>query len=369
MTVTRRTCALVALILMLVLGACSTPNDLTPPVLEPQFGGAYNDYGIDVAVSSSGPVYLLSWEEEGYDDGDGYINVYGDSYLSRYDNVGNLVWKLDVSEVAGDYSQYPAKSVFTGSQGYVYVISNTEDWDGNEFDYINAFDSSGRLVESYSYCYSSIDATVDSSGNVIVACYNSVSKYSPAGSLLWQRTVTVGTPSAITVSGSNIYVVGPRGVSRLASSNGNIAWTKTGAGQDIAASGSNVYVRNLNVVRKLDSNGRQLWSKSQSGLNSMVFADMALDTNGNVYLTGKYSVNSPNRNAFTRKLNASGTTLWTKTFGTTAYEDARSVSTVTGAAVYVTGATQGSLAHPYRGGENDGYITKLGSTGTPIWTR
>ena len=38
-----------ALALTLVLGACSTPADLTTPTLEPQFGTADNDFGVDVA--------------------------------------------------------------------------------------------------------------------------------------------------------------------------------------------------------------------------------------------------------------------------------------------------------------------------------
>lgn len=146
-------------------------------------------------------------------------------------------------------------------------------------------------------------------------------------------------------------------------------WAKAGAATDIAVSGtSNVYVRNLTTVRKLDADGKQVWSKAQSGLSGMVVGDMTTDSSANVYLTGKYNASSSNRDVFTRKLNSGGTTVLTKTFGTTAYDDARGVATLSGSEIYVTGATQGSLAHPYRGGESDGYVRKL-SSGTTVWTR
>ena len=75
---------------------------------------------------------------------------------------------------------------------------------------------------------------------------------------------------------------------------------------------------------------------------------------------------------FTRKLAASsGATSFSKTFGTSAYDDARGVATLNGSEVFITGATQGPLAPPYEGrpNSNDGYVRKLSSTGNPVWTR
>lgn len=307
---------------------------------------------------------MVSVEEVEYDYGDGSSYAYESSFLSRYDNNGNLLWK----ERTHHDNDFPEHSVFTNSQGNAYVISTNYDYE-EPFTYIEAFDDVGNVIDSFGFSgYPGAEAVVDSGGNIVLVRGGIVTKFSPSGILLWQRTIGSGTAS-VAVSGSNIYVAGSGGVTRLASSNGNITWIKAFPGQDIAAFGSNVYVRSSNVVRKLDSSGKQLWSKTQGGLSSMVFADMTLDTNGNIHLTGKYNASSINRNVFIRKLNASGTTLWTKTFGSNAYDDARGIATVTGASIYVTGATQGSLAHPFRGGENDGYIVKLSSTGSPIWTR
>lgn len=112
-----------------------------------------------------------------------------------------------------------------------------------------------------------------------------------------------------------------------------------------------------------------LWSKTQSGLSGLVIGDMTADAKGNLYLTGKYSASKTNRNIVTRKLDSKGKVLWTKTFGTSAYDDARGIATVNGSGIYITGATQGALAYSYKGGDNDGYIAKLSSSGNPVWKR
>ncbi len=72
-------------------------------------------------------------------------------------------------------------------------------------------------------------------------------------------------------------------------------------------------------------------------------------------------------NAMVRKLSSSGSVLWTKTLGTTAYDDALGIATITGSEIYVTGETQGSLAYTNIGGR-DGYLRKFNSGGT-VWTR
>ncbi len=95
---------------------------------------------------------------------------------------------------------------------------------------------------------------------------------------------------------------------------------------------------------------------------------MTGDTGGNLYLVGKVSTASSNRDAFVRKLSASGSVLWTKQYGTSSYDDARGVATLDGSAVYTAGATKGSLAENNRGGI-DGYVRKVDGSGNRVWTR
>lgn len=82
MPLSRYPWALIALALTLVLGACSTPADLsapTLPTLEPQFGTADNDFGADAAYASTGRVMVLAEQEGLYET---CCNWEDDYYLS-----------------------------------------------------------------------------------------------------------------------------------------------------------------------------------------------------------------------------------------------------------------------------------------------
>ncbi len=404
MTHTRHIGALLALALTLVLGACSTPEDLTTPMLEPQFGSAEDDIGIDVATISTGRIYTLSNENGPYEGDYGMGGRYSKAILSRRDGSGNLTWSRDIESHYcsddGDYGYYTcpdvkAISTATNSQGYVYALTTRwylVDCCSSEVVYtVYRYSASGSPVSAFDLPYAAdypdsyAEFAVDDSGNVFVTYsytpshysgddytpQNVVTKYSPTGTLQWQRTSTVGTPSDITVSSSgSVYVVGSAGLARYSSS-GGLTWTKPGNFEEVIVSGSNLYTRYRKDIRKYDGNGNQLWLKSQSGLNTMVFQAMDGDGSGNVYLSGKYDADSSSNlsmNAMVRKLNSSGTVLFTKTYGTSAYDDALGIATITGSEIYTTGETQGSLAHTNIGGR-DGYIRKFSSSGGTVWTR
>lgn len=347
---------LAALTLALVLGACSTPADLTSPALEPQFGSNRDDTGIDVKVAPGGGVYelwLKSYEdyvEVDWDD-DLYYSSYETLTLDRYDTAGKLVWSKRVA--AGDcFDGYGCnfiepRSLHTDAQGnaYVFFLDNGDVGSGYQ---VHKLSPAGTLLsEFWLDDYDVVDVAVDGSGSIYYVGtefdYDPVTgastqrgvvtKRSSTNTVLWKRTLTIGEPRAVTASSTgSVFVGGTTGISRLTSA-GDIAWTKPGATSLVAASGTSVYARNLTTIRKLDVNGKPFWSKAQSGLSSPVVADMTTDSNGNLYLAGKYNASSTNRNPFVRKLTPNGGTVFTRTFGTSAYDDARGVATVTGAAI------------------------------------
>jgi len=228
----------------------------------------------------------------------------------------------------------------------------------------------------------SASLTRDSTGNLYVARTDDsatgdgdgsisgshLSKYSSSGSLQWERTLDVGTVRDVVVSGSgSVYTVGTGGYSRHSSS-GGLTWRKSGGGDEITIAGSSLFIRTGKTLRKLDGTGKQLWAKVQGGLSTMVLQNLAGDTSGNVYLSGKYDAGGGNFNAFARKVSTAGSNVWTRTYGTSAYDDARGVATISGSEVYVTGESQGALAS-YHGGGRDGYLRKLSSSGSALWTR
>ena len=162
MTLTRRTVALAALALTLVLGACSTPADVAAPGLEPQFGTASNDVGVDVAVTSTGSIAALS-EERGsrYNDSYGTTSSYEKIVWSRYDSSGNLAWSTDIwsedcasEDYYGEFcnsSRIVPRTIVRGASGSTYVAFTTE-WSDAQYDVeyrVYKVDGSGVVTNSY----------------------------------------------------------------------------------------------------------------------------------------------------------------------------------------------------------------------------
>ena len=354
-------------------------------------------------------MYVLS-EREGFyygsdGEGDGTENT---AVLSRYDSNGNAAWSRDVASsscpgyadcyddslttqvLAVDRSSYlyaltSSSGVYENSQKIVDFEVTKADASGNIIRRFGVGNTGYGFGESGTAYENAADMAVDASGNVYVvrAQYdynlddgthtNVVTKYTTSGAQQWQRVLTVGLPYGVAVSSNGfVYVGGSTGVAKYTTSGDFVRKIASGDTRDVAAVGTNtVYARNLTMVRKLDASGKQLWSKTQTGLSGVItIADMTTDSSANVYLTGKYGP-STNRDGFTRKLAArDGATTFSKTVATPAYDDARGIATLNGSEVFITGATQGPLAPPYEGRQdsNDGYVRKLSSSGNTVWT-
>lgn len=156
----RRTGALTALAFTLLLGACSTPDDLTTPTLEPQFGTSGNDFGVDAVYPVSGRVYVLS-EREGY-----YYDEYGDeegsentAVLSRYDGNGNLFWSRDVNSSSCPWwddcydDSLTTRVLAVDRNGYLYALTSTSSvYDDSQtiVDFeVTKIDASGNQVRKF----------------------------------------------------------------------------------------------------------------------------------------------------------------------------------------------------------------------------
>ncbi len=406
---------LALLALGLGLAACSqAPEDVQAPDvgITPQFGTADDDIGADVALSSTGRIYALVNTSRKLFEDDGN---YAKTFLRRYDRSGNLIFNREVeatscpSSYECDFdSLHKGQSLEATSQGNLYAQYTRNRIIADRFylreKYVEVYSSNGQELSRIALGYICVDfetpyndkvaTAVDGGGNVYSTFETSgvydpsgnclttnakqnLTKHSASGSLLWERAPNVGLVYGVTVNASgDVYVIGSKGMARYTSS-GTLTWTKTGSSyavnvsSKIVASGSNLYVRTLNTIRKYDSNGSLVWSKPQSGLSGVIAQDLTTDPSGNVYLSGKFAASSSNRDVFSRKLNAQGATVWTKTFGTPQYDDARGIATLNGSELYLTGETQGALAQPNQGGlkNRDGYLVKLDGSGNQVWVR
>src|SRR3989339_797348 len=225
---------------------------------------------------------------------------------------------------------------------------------------------------------------VDISGNIYVTGYESVTgqgnniwtrKYDNNGSEVWTKThngVTDGSDQGRGIavdSSGNVYAIGNEEITghsyniwiRKYNSNGAEIWTRTyngaanstdsGIGIAVDDSG-NVYVTGTEEVtgqsyniwtRKYDSSGSEVWTKTYNGAaNSADYGrGVAVDSIGNVYVTGCETVTGQSYNIWTRKYDSDGSEVWTKTYnGNANGTDVGSGITVDSSGnIYVTGYT------------------------------
>jgi hypothetical protein len=150
-------------------------------------------------------------------------------------------------------------------------------------------------------------------------------------------------------------------------------------GRAIAASESGVYLagaaRDDVFVRKFDPSGKDLWTRqfgTASDADDQVLG-IAVDHTG-IYIAGSTAdvlpgqASSGNADAFVRKYDPEGKELWTRQFGTSSFDQARSV-VVNASGVYVAGLTAGAMEGQTSAGIHDVFVRKYDPGGKELWTR
>ncbi|PKN72012.1 MAG: hypothetical protein CVU50_08985 [Candidatus Cloacimonetes bacterium HGW-Cloacimonetes-3] len=135
-------------------------------------------------------------------------------------------------------------------------------------------------------------------------------------------------------------------------------------------------------VAKMDSNGNWIWLRGAGGAGDDISYDLAVDTNGNPYVTGQFvstayfgeSVISSLGGAdiFVAKLDSNGNWLWAQTAGGFGDVDRATGIAVDGSAnIYLTGRVEGNVRFgmttlPGFGGY-DLFVAKMSSNGNWLW--
>ena len=132
-------------------------------------------------------------------------------------------------------------------------------------------------------------------------------------------------------------------------------------------------------VAKLDESGVLLWNTFLGGVRFAYGRGIAVDSTGHAYVTGDCSVpwGSPvrafagNYDAFGAKLDGSGVLLWHTFLGSSNYEGGHGIALDTSGNVYMTGYCGGSWGdspvRPYAGGGGDAFAAKLNNDGALQW--
>ena len=227
-----------------------------------------------------------------------------------------------------------------------------------------------------------------------------VSKYDANGNRLWTRLLgtsdlDLGFGIAVDTKG-NAYITGNIGVCKY-DTNGNRLWTRllgtsgSEVGYGIAVdTNGNAYITgstpedldgNTNAgnedifVSKYDTNGNKLWTKLLGSSSPDYGNGIAVDTNGNAYLTGYTrgdldgNTNAGDYDIFVSKYDTNGNRLWTRLLGTSGHDVGFGISVDTNGNAYTTGYTPGDLDGNTNAGPNDIFVSKYDTNGNRLWTR
>jgi uncharacterized repeat protein (TIGR01451 family) len=128
-------------------------------------------------------------------------------------------------------------------------------------------------------------------------------------------------------------------------------------------------------VRKYDTGGNEAWTRQFGSPGTDRSLGIATDVTG-AYVAGFTQAGLPGEtfsgtaDAFLRKYDQTGTTIWTRQFGTSEFDTANAIF-VNATGVYVVGEVGGGQALPGQtsAGGSDAFVRKYDTNGNEIWTR
>lgn len=276
---------------------------------------------------------------------------------------GAPVWTNRFADGRDDYP----RGIAVDGNGNIFVTGES-DYGGFESDYLTvAYSSTGarlwtnRYTGPVSGLHAARAIAVDSSGNVFVTGFSASSSFSPfnydystvkysgAGAPLWTNRYTgfnnggADTPSAVVVDGNgNVFVTG------VSQASGSPPGSYYSDFATVAYSGS----------------GGQLWSARYSGSGGTNFANaIAVDGNGNVFVTGGTAPLGGKFDYATIGYSSSGAQMWARSYNGPGDDTdiARGIAVDGDGNVFVTGySTNAGSGYDYT-------TVKYAGDGTPLW--
>ena len=356
------------------------------------------DTAVTIALDQSGNIYVMACGEGGY-------------LVVKYDPDGKQIWTRIYHSSVNCSDRAAAMAV--DSSGNVY-ITGCSYRGGNDADYCTIkYDTNGNQlwIQEYNGSANEYDKAnaiaVDSFGNAYVTGFSDSSnyvygghictvKYDGDGNQLWAQTCNgpgdgYSHANAIAIDSSgNAHITGCSGFSWQEDyctikydTNGDQLWMRNygGPGSNIDGptatavdSSGNIYVTGYSTgvgtdydycTIKYDSNGNELWVQKYNGpANGRdQVAAIVVDSSGNVYITG-YSYGVGTKSDYcTVKYDTNGNQLWIQRYNGPAndYDEPAAVSVDSLGNVYVTGSSCTA------DGTNDYCTIKYDSNGNQLW--
>lgn len=296
-------------------------------------GSTGDDSGYGMAVSSGGSVYVTGDSIASWQGANPPVRAFQgghDAFAARLDSSGGLTWNTFLGSTAGwDYGW--AIAVDGSGDAYVAGYSNAT-W--------------GSPVRNFSGAYDGYAAKLDSSGGLTWNTF------------LGGSETDTGYGVAVDGDGS-VYVSGYSIASWQGSSSPVRAYTE---GYDAYAA-------------KLASGGALTWNTFLGGTGTDQGNAVAVDSDGNVYVTGYSSATwgSPARgysageDAFAVRLSPGGALAWSTFLGTTGADRGYAISTDGNNNAHVAGYSASTWGSPIRAHSagDDAFVT--GVPNTPVY--
>jgi len=388
-------------------------------------GSTGNDWGQDIKVDGSGNSYVIGYFSgtADFDPGAGIaiLTSTGDDdiFIAKYDTSGNFLWAKRIGSTDTDRGLGLAVDV----NGNAYVTGEyygTVDFDpgaatanltsiGLGDIFLAQFNSSGNYQWAKSIGGVDYDTgneiTLDASGNLYLTGYFRettdfdpgagtanltalgthdifLAKYNSTGNYLWAKAMgSTNNDEAysVTLDGSgNSYITGYfQGAADFDPGAGMAILTPVGV--------SDIF------IAKYDASGNFLWAHNIGGTWVDVGSAIAVDGNGNTYLTGIFwqtadfdpgagTANLTSAGAFDifiAKYDASGNYLWAKNIGSTGSDVGDDIALDDGGNFWITGGFTGSVdfdsgagtANLTSSGSEDIFFAKYSSTGDYLWAK
>ncbi len=275
----------------------------------------------------------------------GYLYGYDDVFLVKTDSLGNALWQKGY----GDSTNDEGKSVQQTADGG-YIITGRCDgpvWTPGGNVYLIKADSIGDTLWTKVYGGDSTDYG------------NSVRQTSDGGYIITGYTKSFGAGEA------NVWLL-------KTDSLGDTLWTKVYGGDSTdygnsvrqTSDGGYIIVGNTksfgageqNVwLLKTDSIGDTLWAKVYDYWYSSGASDIQITQDNNYIITGGCRISSSDSlDVLLMKINPSGDTLWTKTFGGNSTDGGASVQQTSNGGYIIAGYTKS-----FGAGDYDAYLINV----------
>jgi hypothetical protein len=351
----KKTNLILLMIITFCIGFSQTPS-LTWAKLSADMTGGTSE-GKAITVDVNGNVYTCGYFN-GTADFDPGVGTYTmssganeDIFISKLDAAGNFVWAKQMIGPGQDYGN----SIKVDALGNVYTTG-----------YFSAIVDFDPGVGTFTL------ATIGS--NDIF-----VSKLDPAGNFLWAKQLggtsgDYGNAIALDASG-NVYTTGYfQGTSDF--DPGSSTYTLMATNSDI-------------FISKLDGSGNFVWAKTISGPQNEIGLGIALDTFGNVHITGNFqgtpdfdpgtgtfTLTAISADVFVSKLDAAGNFVWAKSMGGLNFESGIGIAVDAVGNVHTVGFffsladfDPGASSFTLSATNRDIFISKLDPAGNFIWAK